>query len=250
MNSINTKVALLVGGLGTRLRPVLSSSPKVLASVGKGSFLDLLLRQLRNQGFTRIVMCTGYMADQVENAYGNGASWEMAIEYSRESQPMGTAGALKLAAPSLQNSSYFIVMNGDSFLEIDLERLLSFHKAKGGPITIAVVRVPNTSRYGTVVVGSDQRVTGFEEKTGREVPGLINAGIYVIDRDVLRHISDGPGSLERDVFPKWLERNIFAFESAGVFIDIGTPEDYAKAQAIYDRLENAASHARAGITEE
>jgi NDP-sugar pyrophosphorylase family protein len=190
------------------------------------------------------------MADQVENAYGNGASWEMAIEYSRESQPMGTAGALKLAAPSLQNSSYFIVMNGDSFLEIDLERLLSFHKAKGGPITIAVVRVPNTSRYGTVVVGSDQRVTGFEEKTGREVPGLINAGIYVIDRDLLRHISDGPGSLERDVFPKWLERNIFAFESAGVFIDIGTPEDYAKAQAIYDRLENAASHARAGITEE
>jgi D-glycero-alpha-D-manno-heptose 1-phosphate guanylyltransferase len=250
MNSINAKVVLLVGGLGTRLRPVLSSAPKVLASVGNGSFLDLLLRQLRNQGLTRIVMCTGYMADQVENAYGNGDSWELAIEYSRESQPMGTAGALKLAAPVLQDSPFSIVMNGDSFLEIDLESLLNFHRAKGGPITVAVVRVPNTSRYGKVVVGSDDRIARFEEKTGREVPGLINAGIYVIDRDVLRQIPDGPGSLERDVFPQWLERNVYAFESSGVFIDIGTPEDYAKAQAIYERLESAASHARAGITEE
>jgi NDP-sugar pyrophosphorylase family protein len=246
MHSINTKVALLVGGLGTRLRSVLPSSPKVLASVGNGSFLDLLLRQLRNQGLTRIVMCTGYLADQVENAYGNGDSWELAIEYSRESQPMGTAGALKLAAPFLQDSPSFIVMNGDSFLEIDLESLLSFHRSKGGPITVAVVRVPNTSRYGTVVVGSDDRIARFEEKTGREVPGLINAGIYVVERDVLRQIPDGSGSLERDVFPQWLKRNIYAFESSGVFIDIGTPEDYAKAQAIYDRLQNAAS--RAGIT--
>ena len=250
MNSNNTKVALLVGGLGTRLRSVLSSSPKVLASVGNGSFLDLLLRQLRNQGLTRIVMCTGYMADQVENAYGNGDSWELAIEYSRESQSMGTAGALKLAEPLLQDLQFFVVMNGDSFLEIDLESLLNFHRKKGGPITVAVVRVPNTSRYGTVVVGSDDRIARFEEKTGREVPGLINAGIYVIDRNVLRQIPDGPGSLERDIFPQWLERNVYAFESSGVFIDIGTPEDYAKAQAIYDRLENAASHARAGITEE
>jgi NDP-sugar pyrophosphorylase family protein len=190
------------------------------------------------------------MADQVENAYGNGDSWELAIEYSRESQPMGTAGALKLAAPLLQDSPFCIVMNGDSFLEIDLESLLNFHRAQRGPITVAVVRVPNTSRYGTVVVGSDDRIERFEEKTGREVPGLINAGIYVIDRNVLRHIPDGPGSLERDIFPQWLERNVYAFESSGVFIDIGTPEDYAKAQAIYDSLENAASHARAGITEE
>src|SRR5690242_2895300 len=128
MNSIDTKVALLVGGLGTRLRPVLPSSPKVLASVGNGSFLDLLLRQIRNQGLRRVVMCTGYLADQVESAYGNGNSWELAIEYSRESQPMGTAGALKLAAPVLQDSSFFIVMNGDSFLEIDLESLLNFHR--------------------------------------------------------------------------------------------------------------------------
>jgi NDP-sugar pyrophosphorylase family protein len=157
---------------------------------------------------------------------------------------------LKLAAPVLQDSSFFIVMNGDSFLEIDLESLLNFHRKKGGPITVAVVRVPNTSRYGTVVVGSDDRIARFEEKTGREVPGLINAGIYVIDRDVLRQIPDGPGSLERDVFPQWLEHNVYAFESSGVFIDIGTPEDYAKAQTIYDHLQNAATHARAGITKE
>lgn len=239
----DTKAVLLVGGLGTRLRTVVSSAPKVLASVGNRSFLDLLVLQLRTQGIRRLVMCTGYMADQIEHAFGDGRATDISVEYSKESQPMGTAGALKLASPMLQALPYFLLMNGDSFLEIDFEKLLSFHQAKQAPVTIAVVKVANTSRYGSMVIDADYRVTRFQEKTGKEIPGIVNAGVYVINRDVLAQIPDGPGSLEKDVFPRLIELGIYAFESNGVFIDIGTPEDYAKAQAMRDRLESAASHA-------
>src|SRR5580693_6175425 len=122
----DVKAVLLVGGLGTRLRSVVPSVPKVLASLGKRSFLQLLVSQLRSQGIRRLVMCTGYLAEQIENKFGNGQSWEVTIEYSREEQPLGTAGAVKLAARYLQDDSEFLVMNGDSFLEIDFRNFMEF----------------------------------------------------------------------------------------------------------------------------
>jgi NDP-sugar pyrophosphorylase family protein len=105
---------------------------------------------------------------------------------------------------------------------------------------MAVVPVENAERYGTVRVGAEQRVVGFSEKTGSQKPGVINAGVYVFGQDIFKRIPDGPASLERDVFPAALEDGIFAFEQKGLFIDIGTPEDYARAQAICDQLDEAA----------
>ena len=240
VGSEDIKAVLLVGGMGTRLRSVVPSKPKPLASVGGNSFLELLIRQLRYQGIRRLVMCTGYLGNQIENEFGDGSKWGVAVEYSQEPQQLGTAGAVKLAQRYLQDVPDFLVMNGDSFLEIDFRQLIQFHRAHGGVVSMAVRRVQNATRYGTVKVDAGGRVVGFSEKTGCDSPGLINAGVYVFNRGVLDHIPDGPASLERDVFPQLLDHGMYALEQHGMFIDIGTPEDYARAQQLCERLHELA----------
>ena len=240
VGSEDVKAVLLVGGMGTRLRSVVSSKPKPLASVGSSSFLELLIRHLCYQGIRRLVMCTGYLADQIESEFGEGRAGDVVIEYSKEPHPLGTAGAVKLAQRYLQDAPDFLVMNGDSFLEIDFRQLIQFHRAHGGLVSMAVLRVQNATRYGTVKVDAGGRVVGFAEKTGGDSPGLINAGVYVFNRRVFEHIPDGPASLERDVFPHLFDHGMYALERHGMFIDIGTPEDYARAQRLCDRLNEVA----------
>jgi len=240
-NQENIPAALLVGGFGTRLRSLVPNTPKPLATVGDKSFLELLVRQLRSQGIRRLVFCTGYLADQIEKHFGDGHKWDVSIEYSKELQPLGTAGAVKLAGSYLQDAPEFLVMNGDSFMEVDLDRLLKFHRERNALVTMAVRRVENTGRYGTVGLEGDGRITGFMEKTGSEEPGVVNAGVYIFTHEVLEYIPQGPSSLEKDIFPKLLSHGVYALEQEGVFIDIGTPEDYARAQEICDRLYEAAS---------
>jgi NDP-sugar pyrophosphorylase family protein len=234
------KAVLLVGGLGTRLRSVVPSLPKALASVGHRPFLELLVRQLSWQGVSQLVMCTGYLAKQIEEAFGDGRDLGMTIEYSEESVPLGTAGALKLAQRFVQHESELLVLNGDSFLEIDFNELSAFHRNHGGVATLAVVPVENASRYGTVRIGGGGRILGFAEKTGQDSSGIVNAGVYVFSSTVFAQIPEGPASLERDVFPLIMEKGIYAHEQRGMFIDIGIPEDYARAREIYDRLAHAA----------
>ncbi len=233
-------VLLLVGGMGTRLRSVLSNKPKPLAPIGGISFLELLVMQIGSQGLHHLVMCTGFQASQIQQEFDDGRKWNVAIDYSEESRPLGTAGAIKLAERFVSQDPEFVVMNGDSFLELDLRRLIRFHREHSGAASIAVRRVPDAARYGTVHVDEKNRVVGFSEKTGIPEPGLINGGVYVFNREVLKNIADGPSSLEKDVFPAVLNQGIFALEQEGMFIDIGTPEDYARAQALYQRLSRAA----------
>ena len=231
---------LLVGGMGTRLQPILSSTPKPLAPVGKVPFLQLLVLQLRSQGIRRMVMCTGHLADQIEEEFGDGRKWDVAIEYSMESRPLGTAGAVKHAERYLSQASDFLVMNGDSFLELDFPRFIRFHREHGGLISMAVRRVTDAARYGTVQLDALNRVVGFREKTGARIPGIVNGGVYIFNRAILEHLPEAPASLEQDVFPLLLNHGAYALEQHGIFIDIGTPEDYARAQALYESLYQAA----------
>jgi NDP-sugar pyrophosphorylase family protein len=237
----DTPALLLVGGLGTRLQSVLPSTPKPLARVGNMPFLELLVLQLRSQGIRRIVMCTGHLARQIEQEFGDGKKWGVAIDYSQESQPLRTAGAVKLAEGYLKHASDFLVMNGDSFLELDLREFIRFHRGHGGLASMAVRKVPDAARYGTVHIDANHRVVGFSEKTGAAVPGIINGGVYVFNRAVLEQVPQGPASFERDVFPRVLEQGVYALEQHGLFIDIGTPEDYARAQTLCQSLYQAAS---------
>jgi NDP-sugar pyrophosphorylase family protein len=236
----NVTALLLVGGFGTRLRSRVPSSPKPLATVGESSFLDILVRQLQAQGVRRLVMCTGYLGDQIENRFKDGSAFGVSIRYSMEMSPMGTAGAVKLAHPHLDSSDHFLVMNGDSFMDFDLDEMISFHHQHGGLATMTIVEVEDAGRYGTVQVDEEGRVNGFAEKTGLNAPGLVNAGVYLFSPEVLRYIPEGPASLEREVFPQLIDRGLFALRQSGLFIDIGTPEDYDRAQAMCDKLVSAA----------
>jgi NDP-sugar pyrophosphorylase family protein len=242
----DVKAVLLVGGLGTRLRSVVAHAPKVLAPVGETSFLQLLVGQLHSQEIRRLVMCTGYLADQIQCEFGDGAAWDVEIEYSKEEQPIGTAGAIKLAERFLRDDPDFVVMNGDSFLEVAFGQLMEFHRAHHAIATMAIVRVEDAGRYGMVNVDASGRVRGFTEKTGNSVPGLVNGGIYVFDRAIFRHIPQHPASLEREVFPALLDHGVYALEQRGMFIDIGTPADYARAQQLCASLKVAAKGRRSG----
>jgi D-glycero-alpha-D-manno-heptose 1-phosphate guanylyltransferase len=244
---VDVPVLLLVGGMGTRLRSVLSDKPKPLAPIGDISFLELLVLQLRGQGLHHLVMCTGFQGGQIRQKFGGGSKWNVTIDYSEETRPLGTAGAMKLAGRFVLKSPDFVVMNGDSFLELDFGQLIRFHREHPGLATIAVRRVPDAARYGTVHIGEENRVVRFSEKMGVPEPGVINGGVYIFNRNVLEHIPDGPSSLEKDVLPGLLSHGVFALEQNGMFIDIGTPQDYARAQALYESLSQTAlldSHIR------
>jgi len=188
-----------------------------------------------------MVMCSGHLAAQVEEEFGDGHQWEVEIDYSKESRPLGTAGAVKFAERFLSGVPEFLVMNGDSFLQLDFCQLLRFHRKHGAIVSMAVRRVPEATRYGTVQLDASSRVIGFSEKSGARDPGLVNGGVYVFDRAILQRIPDGPASLEKDVFPDLLQHRVYALEQHGMFIDIGTPEDYARAQTLGPSLYQAAT---------
>jgi NDP-sugar pyrophosphorylase family protein len=240
MKQENIPAVLLVGGKGTRLQAVVSSKPKPLALVGNIPFLALLVMQLRSQGVHRMIMSTGHLADQIEETFGDGGRWNSDIRYSRESQPLGTAGAVKAAEGYLEESADFLVVNGDSFMEIDIPEFLRFHRQHRGVASMAVRKVPDAARYGTVHMDASKRIIGFSEKTGNTSPGMINAGVYLFQGSVLKFIPEGPSSLEKDLFPNLLTQGMYALEQDGMFIDIGTPEDYARAQRLYQELYQAA----------
>ena len=235
------RAILLVGGKGTRLQSVISSTPKPLAPVGNKSFLELLVRQLRAQGIRNLVMCTGYLGEQIEKEFGDGHDRDVTIQYSKEPSAMGTAGAVKLAQRFIPAGSDFLVMNGDSFLELDFRQFICFHREHGGLASVAVRKVENAMRYGTVEMDARHRITGFAEKTGNPAPGLVNGGVYVFNGAILEDIPEGPASFEKELFPRLLHHGMYGFEQHGLFIDIGTPEDYTRAQEICDSLKQAAA---------
>ena len=238
----DTPAFLLVGGLGTRLQSVLSSTPKPLARVGKMPFLELLVLQLRSQGIRRIVMCTGHLASQIEQEFGDGKKWGVAIDYSQESQPLGTAGAVKLAERYLKSGFRLPgderrLISGTRFTPVAFNFIGSMAEWSVWRYAKFPMRRDTEPFIWTLTIAS----WAFSEKTGSAVPGIINGGVYVFNRAVLNQVPQGPASFEKDVFPRVLEQGVYALEQYGMFIDIGTPEDYARAQTICQSLYQAAS---------
>lgn len=227
-----TTAVVLAGGLGTRLRSVVSDRPKVLAETCGKPFLSHILDRLKVAGISEAVICTGYLGEQVEAAY-KGSYGGLRLSYSRESTPQGTAGALRSALPLL-GSDPVLVMNGDSLFQADLGELFERHRRLGARATLALAHRPDTHRFGQVTIAEDGRVTVFEEKGSRHGPGWINAGIYVIGRELLASIpAAGAVSLERECFPAWIGRGLYGDPVEGRFLDIGTPESYAAASEFF-----------------
>jgi NDP-sugar pyrophosphorylase family protein len=229
----NVTAAVLAGGLGTRLRSVIADRPKVLAPVAGRPFLAHLLERLERAGVRQSVLLVGFKAEMVRDAFGErfGA---MTVEYSIETEPLGTAGALRLALPGLVNPTV-LLMNGDSFCDVDLRAFLHCHRSHAGGATITLTHVDNAARFGRVHVDETERVLRFDEKDPKPAPGWINAGIYLFERELVETIATGKAlSLERDVLPKWVASGrVRAFRGGGRFIDIGVPESYCAAEAFF-----------------
>jgi NDP-sugar pyrophosphorylase family protein len=223
---------VLCGGLGTRLRPVLTDRPKSMAPIAGVPFLELLLRQLKVQGIREVVLGTGYRGDQIESHLRDGARLGLTIRYSRETDPLGTGGALKLAEPLL--SDPVVVINGDSYIEWDLPAAQELFVRKGARLVMILQAVPDVGRYGSVAMDAEQRVTAFVEKGSGAGAGLINGGVYLLKKDVVSSLPAGKViSLERDVFPQLLAGgSVYGKISDGFFIDIGIPADLERAQTL------------------
>lgn len=230
---------ILAGGLGTRLRSVLPDRQKVLADVGGRPFLGKLIDFYAAAGTPRIVLALGYRSADVEQFIARYRG-TLKLVISVEPQPRGTAGALRHALPSLQSDTV-LVANGDSFADVDLAALVRFHRARRSAITLALAHVAEVSRYGQVVFEENGMVSGFLEKPPAEdgqIAGYISAGIYLIDRKVISEIAvDRSVSLEREIFPQWMGRGMFALAGDVSFIDIGTPDSWAAAGEFFTALE-------------
>jgi NDP-sugar pyrophosphorylase family protein len=251
-------VVILAGGLGTRLLGVISELPKALAPVGDRPFLEIQISLLRDQGFQRFVLCVGHRANQIRERLGDGTGLRVKIEYSVESETLlGTGGALRLAERFFQPCA--LVLNGDTYLATDYKRLLVHHatetSCRNVAATLAVVRLEETRRFGTIVLDrAGRHLAGFHEKSQDAVgPAWLNAGAYVIERELIERIPVGtPSSLERDVFPEALGAGlrIAACPCPEPFFDIGTADDFHRFcrfhQAWVRQTVDEASSRRAG----
>ena len=234
LNRDNLDVVILAGGLGTRVRDVLGNKQKVMAEVGGRPFLYLLLDQIWTLHVPAATIATGYKSMSVSNTLGHDYR-HMKLNYSEESHPLGTGGALKKAASTL-NKEWLLVMNGDSFIDLNFNSFISWHTKQNEPhCSIVLTKVQNPNRYGLVEVNASGIVLGFVEKPldPDNQPGFINAGIYLFHRSTLASLPRSTVfSIEQDFFARNKNITISSYVTDGVFIDIGTPESLAQAATL------------------
>lgn len=230
-----TDVFVLAGGLGTRIRPVLGDVPKLLAPVGGRTYLDHLLDWLRRFGVRRIVLGLGIHAKAVLDYLDTHPTPGVTIESAVEPAPLGTAGAIRFARTAL-HSDPVMVLNGDSYADADLCRLLDRHRTSRASATMLCAKVDNAGRYGRVVLDSDDFVESFIEKDSTfHGEAWINAGVYLVSAPLLDLIAAGTGaSLERDVFERLPRRSLAGFTECRKFLDIGTPETLSLAAEFFN----------------
>lgn len=236
MSLAGIDVAVLAGGLGTRIAGVLGDTPKVLAPVEGRPYLAWLLDWLAGFGARRVVLCLGHLAGKVEAWAAAHPRPDIEIVTSVEPAPLGTAGGLRHARRLLR-SDPVLAMNGDTFVAADLDALLRRHRDARTDITILCAEVEDAGRYGRVELDGDCRIGRFAEKEPGSGRGLINAGVYLLSAATLDRIAAGNAkSIEREIFMAEGPGRIAAEVTRGSFIDIGTPESLADAAAAFRRI--------------
>ncbi|MBP7808334.1 MAG: nucleotidyltransferase family protein [Bacteroidia bacterium] len=243
-----TEAIILAGGFGTRLQSVVSDLPKPMAPVNGIPFLDYQLLYLKNFGIKKVILSVGHLHEKIISHYKNNFNG-VEIDYAIETSPLGTGGGIRIALEKCKSNSV-LVLNGDSFFDVDLTSFFNLHTKANADCSLALRKVENASRYGTVHFSSVapsfdtlnksddapigmSRINSFQEKNSEPKPGLINGGVYLLNKDTYLQATETNKnfSIEKDFFEKKIdELNIFGFEYKGYFIDIGIPEDYTKAQ--------------------
>ena len=237
------QAVILVGGEGTRLRPLTSTVPKPVVPLVGRPFITYMLEWLRGHGIDDVLMSCGFMATSVRNVLGDGSALGIKLRFVEEPEPRGTAGALKFAESLLDER--FLMLNGDVLTDMDLTAQIEQHDRTGARATLALVPVDDPTAYGLVRIGKDNAVSAFVEKPSPDqiTTNLISAGAYVLERDVLDLVPpDRNVSIEREVWPRLVGAGIYGFPSDDYWLDIGTPERYL--QGTFDILAGNVAHRR------
>ena len=231
---------ILVGGEGTRLRPLTSTVPKPVVTLVDRPFMAYMLEWLRGHGVDDVILSCGFMADGVRAVLGDGSALGVRVRYVEEPEPLGTGGALKYAEDLLDER--FFMLNGDVLSDMDLTAQLRQHERTGARATLALMAVDDPSAYGLVRRHPDGSVKQFLEKPSADEvldTNLVNAGAYILERDVLAGMAPAGTriSIERDVFPTLVDEGLYGYEATGYWLDIGTPQRYL--QATFEIMEGA-----------
>lgn len=243
---------VLVGGEGTRLRPLTDEVPKPALTLVDRPFLAYMIEWLGAHGVTEAALACGFLPDQLQEALGEGEHGGVKLTYVTEPERRGTAGAIRFAAEALGErlDDRFLALNGDVLTDLDLTALLRAHEERGARATIGLYGVEDSSTFGLVECGAAGAVLDFREKTGEAVPGAINAGAYVLQREVLDLVPAGKEfSIEREVFPELVGAGLCALSLSGYWMDIGVPERYLQAtwDILEDRVETAVQPTAPGL---
>lgn len=230
------KAVVMAGGEGSRLRPLTINRPKPMVPIVDRQVMAHIIELLKLHGITEIVVTIQYLANTIQDQFGDGSSYGVNIEYSLEEQPLGTAGSIKHAEHLLQEP--FVVISGDALTDFDLSQIIAFHHAKSAQATLTLTRVPNPLDYGVIIVDERGQVRQFLEKPswGEVFSDTVNTGIYVLDPEVFRYIEKGkPTDWSKDVFPKLLRSNdaLYGYIAEGYWTDVGTIEEYMRANRDY-----------------
>ncbi|HET6991332.1 MAG TPA: nucleotidyltransferase family protein [Bacteroidia bacterium] len=232
------EAVILAGGFGTRLRPVVSELPKSLAPVNGKPFLHYLFRYLKHYRIEKVVLSVGYMADQIEKQFGKNYLG-IEIDYAFEKEPLGTGGGIRLGMEKC-SGAHILALNGDTFFDVPLDVFFDTHLSGSSDATLALRKVNDASRYGTILLNG-KRISAFREKNP-EVTGeaLINGGVYLLRKKTFLGNTEANNSfsIEYDFFAKladklWLQ----GFPCEKYFIDIGIPADYERAQTEFERFQ-------------
>ena len=226
------KALILIGGIGTRLRPLTCHSPKPLLPILNRPFLEYQFMLLKKHKITDVTLCVAYLSHEFENYFGSGKKWGLNIKYVHEKQPLGTAGAVKNAGKFLTEPT--VIFNGDILTDVDLTSMSRYHRKNGAFVTISLTRVKDPTSFGLVETDKSGKIERFLEKPSWDeiTCNTINAGIYIFEPGILDYIPAGINySLERGVFPALLEqgRSLYGFTSKGYWLDIGTIDKYLQA---------------------
>lgn len=235
---------VLVGGKGTRLRPLTLETPKPVLPLVDRPFLRYMIEWLAGHGVDRIVFACGFLPDQLREVLGEGESGGPSLTYVVEPEALGTAGAIRFALPHLEER--FFALNGDVLTDLDLSALWQLHEEKGAKASLGLYPVEDPTGYGLVDLADDGRVLDFHEKPepGHAGPGLINAGTYVLERDAIAAVPEGREvSIEREFFPTITGDGLYGMRLDGYWMDIGTPDRYL--EATWDIVEG---RVRTGVT--
>ncbi|MBI5150755.1 MAG: nucleotidyltransferase family protein [Candidatus Omnitrophica bacterium] len=232
MSIDRTDAVILCGGLGTRLKSVAPDVPKVMVDVNGRPFLDIQLGHLKRQGITRVVLCTGYKGDMIEDYYRKNPQG-FTFEFSRETQPLGTGGAIKNARYLIE-SDPFLAFNGDCFCAVDLKGLLDFHAAKMARASLVVAETKEAGGFGKINLDDSRRILGFLEKAAEGHVPFANVGVYCFDEGAFTLMPDEERfSLEYDFFPNLVDKGFYGFPTPEKFYDIGTPERYELIKKVF-----------------